>query len=82
MICEKNLPALKINALLKLDENLSVKITEKERSLSNLLSYFPFMLCITNSAEELREGLALEEKENSNDEEAFEEISCFPMILV
>lgn len=73
LICEKNLPALKINALLKLDENLSVKITEKERSLSHLLSYFPFMLCITNSVEELRAGLAPEEEENTNDEEAFEE---------
>ena len=31
LICEENLPALKINALLKLDENLSVKITEKEK---------------------------------------------------
>lgn len=73
LICEKNLPALKINALLKLDENLSVKITEKEKSLSNILAYFPFMMCLTNSAEELREGLAEEEAKDTSDEEAFEE---------
>ena len=44
LICEENLTSLKINALLKLDENLSVKLTEKEKSLSNLLSMYPFMV--------------------------------------
>ena len=73
LICEENLAALKINALLRLDEDLNVKITEKEKSLSNILSMFPFMLCVTSSAEEVREGLAPEEAENTNDEEAFEE---------
>ena len=73
LISDDNLAALKINALLKLDSNLSVKITEKEKNLSNILSFFPFMLCITNSAEELRAGLAPEEAEDTADEEAFEE---------
>ena len=73
LICEKNLPALKINALLKLDENLSVKITEEEREISQSLAYFPFMLCITSSAEELRESLFPQEEDSNEDEEAFEE---------
>ena len=73
LICEENLTSLKINALLKLDENLSVKLTEKEKSLSNLLSMYPFMVCVTKTAEELREGLTEEEAENTADEEAFEE---------
>ena len=72
LICDKNLPALKINALLKLDDNLSVKMTEEEKELSGLLSYFPFMLCITDSAEELRETMMPEEK-STEEEEAFEE---------
>ena len=73
LICDKNLPALKINALLKLDENLSVKITEEERVISNNLGFFPFMLCITSSAEELREGLFPKEEDSKEDEAAFEE---------
>lgn len=75
LICEKNLVALKINALLKLDENLSVKITEREKSLSNILAMFPFMVCITKNVEELKAGLSPEEEENTNDEDAFEETS-------
>ena len=73
LICDENLPALKINALLKLDENLGVSITKKEESLSNILGMFPFMLCLTNSAQEIRDGIASEEKENTSDEEAFAE---------
>ena len=73
LICDENLPALKINALLKLNENLGVSITKKEESLSNILGMFPFMLCLTNSAQEIRDGIASEEKENTSDEEAFAE---------
>ena len=73
LICDENLPALKINALLKLDENLGVSITKKEESLSNILGMFSFMLCLTNSAQEIRDGIASEEKENTSDEEAFAE---------
>ena len=73
LICEKNLPALKINALLKLDENLSVKITEEEKDISNSLGFFPFMLCITTNAEELRQSLFPDEEESNEDEAAFEE---------
>ena len=73
LICEENLPALKINALLKLDENLSVKITEEEKEISNSLGFFPFMLCITSNPEELREALFPQEEESKEAEEAFEE---------
>ncbi|MBR5786323.1 MAG: S-layer homology domain-containing protein [Clostridia bacterium] len=73
LICDENLPALKINALLKLNENLGVSITKKEESLSNILGMFPFMLCLTNSAQEIRDGITSEEKENTSDEEAFAE---------
>ena len=73
LICDKNLPALKINALLRLDEKLSVKITEEEKAISSKLSFFPFMLCITTNAEELRETFFPQEEEISEDEEAFEE---------
>ena len=73
LICDENLPALKINALLKLDENLGVSITKKEESLSNILGMFPFMLCLSDSAQEIRDGIASEEKENTSDEEAFAE---------
>ena len=73
LICDENLPALKINALLKLNENLGVSITKKEESLSNILGMFPFMLCLSNSAQEIRDGITAEEKENTSDEEAFAE---------
>lgn len=73
LICDENLPALKINALLKLDENLGVSITKKEESLSNILGMFPFMLCLSGSVQEIRDGIASEEKENTSDEEAFAE---------
>ena len=73
LICDENLPALKINALLKLNENLGVSITKKEESLSNILGMFPFMLCLTGSAQEIRDGITSEEKENTSDEEAFAE---------
>ena len=73
LICDENLPALKINALLKLNENLGVSMTKKEESLSNILGMFPFMLCLSNSAQEIRDGITAEEKENTSDEEAFAE---------
>ena len=73
LICDENLPALKINALLKLNENLGVSITKKEESLSNILGMFPFMLCLADSAQEIRDGITAEEKENTSDEEAFAE---------
>lgn len=72
LICEENLPALKINALLKLDENLKVGLTEEESEISNNMGFFPFMLCITNSAEELREAMFPQE-DNTEAEEEFEE---------
>lgn len=73
LICEENLNALKINALLVLNENLTVKTTEEEKDAAQRLAYFPFIMTITNNAEELRNSMFPQDEEKTENEEAFQE---------
>ena len=74
VICEENLPALKINALIRLNEHLNISLNEEEDTAWSKISTFPLMVCLTKSAEELKEGLAeTEDGEDSSAKETFSE---------
>ncbi len=72
IVSEKNLAALKINALMTLNSNLDVNLSEEEKGIWNVLNMFPLMVCLTSSVEELEKSLE-EEREDNSDEEAFAE---------
>ena len=71
IISEKNLNALKINALLILGQNLGVALSEDEGIVNSLMSTLPLMLCLVPSADELSEALEAEMEEAQK--ELFEE---------
>ena len=73
LISEANLNGLKINALLILQENLGVALTEKEESLNSCINFFPLMTCLAPTPAELAEALKPEEVTDSSDDETFEE---------
>lgn len=73
LISEENLPALKINALLILQKNLAVALTEKEAQLNQCINFFPLMTCLSPTHKELAEAMNSEAVTNGSEEETFEE---------
>ncbi|MBR5479173.1 MAG: S-layer homology domain-containing protein [Clostridia bacterium] len=71
IISNANLDALKINALLILDQKLGVALSNGESIASSLIKTFPLMVCLTSSANELSETLASEAEDA--EKELFEE---------
>lgn len=67
IISDKNLDALKINALLRLEQNLAVALSEGESIVSSLMNTFPLLLCITSSADELSEAVESEAEDAKNE---------------
>lgn len=70
IICEENLDALKINALIKLSENLSAYLSAEEELANEILKLFPVYVALTTSAEELKEELDGFKAEREDDEDA------------
>ena len=71
IISDVNLDALKINALLILDQKLGVALSDGESIASSLIKTFPVMVCLTSSASELSEALVSEAEDA--EKEMFEE---------
>ena len=67
IISEKNLNALKINALLRLEQNLGVALSEGEDIASSLMNTLPLILCLTSSADELSEAMESEAEDAENE---------------
>lgn len=72
IISKANLPALKINALLRLQENLGVSLTKEEEQFDSILNTFPLMVCLAGTPAELADAMKEEESDGS-EEEIFEE---------
>ena len=67
IISEKNLDTLKINALLRLEQNLGVALSEGESVASSLMNTLPLVLCLTSSANELSEAMESEAEDAENE---------------
>ena len=67
IISEKNLDTLKINALLRLEQNLGVALSDGESVASSLMNTLPLILCLTSSADELSEAMESEAEDAENE---------------
>ena len=67
IISDKNLDAIKINALLRLEQNLGVALSEGESKISSLMDTLPLVLCLTSSADELNEAIESEAEATENE---------------
>lgn len=73
IISEKNLPALKINALLRLQETLDIALTGEEDLLNSALNAFPMLTCLATTPAELAEAAMPAEQPDGSNNEVFED---------
>ena len=57
VVSEDNLNALKINAILRLEEMLNIALTQEETVAHERLGLFPMTVCITKDVDAAKEGL-------------------------
>lgn len=66
VISQKNINALKINAILRLEETLNIALTNEEKIAHERLGFFPLVVCIGNDVNAVKEGIMTINGETSN----------------